>query len=54
MEKKLIIGQKYLDLQDGREYELVGIKDKKTAILIRGVARQEINLEDFWKVFKSV
>ena len=48
-----IIGQKYLDLQDGREYELVGIV-KKTAILIRGVSRQEINLEDFWKVFKSV
>lgn len=54
---KLQLGGKYFDLEEQREYELVGVrndKDGKKAILVRGVATQYVSVEDFWKVFREV
>jgi hypothetical protein len=56
MTKGLILGVKYTDKEDGRDYEITGIKEengKKIVMLARGVARQEIDIDDFWKVFKT-
>ena len=57
MDKKLIIGNKYLDTHDKREYELTGIKvvkGEKVAILVRGVSIQEVGVDSFWKVFREI
>lgn len=53
-EEKIIIGEKYLDKHDEREYELVGIVEKRVAILIRGASRQEVNVDDFGKFLKRL
>jgi hypothetical protein len=53
---KISLAEKYIDIEDGREYEVVGIKEesgKKIVMLVRGVARQEVDIDDFWKVFKT-
>ena len=57
MDKKPIIGNKYLDIHDRREYELTGIKTERgqlVAILVKGANTQEVGLDSFWKVFREV